>query len=172
MNSAESQYFCKTFKIINMKKLGLLTILLIGFMAVQAQSPIGKGGKNINLGTGFSSNGLPVYFGMDFGVHSDITVGFNASYRFNNNGKDPLGLSANGNYHFNTILDIPRQWDLYAGLNLGFVTWLGDGDGDYSPLGLDLQIGGRYYWSDWGINLEFGGGTGFSGGRIGLSKKL
>ena len=155
-----------------MKKLVLLLAFVAGFQMMYAQSPIGKGGKNINFGTGFSTYGLPVYFGMDWGVHKDITVGFNASYRFNGNGSDPLGIYANGNYHFNTILNIPQQWDFYAGLNLGFVTWLGDGDGDHSPIGLDIAVGGRYYWSDWGINLEFGGGSGFSGGRIGLSKKL
>lgn len=156
-----------------MKKHALLVILVLGMTTLFAQSPIGKGGKNVNFGTGFSSYGLPVYFGMDFGVHPDITVGFNVSYRFYENYKDPLGLSVNGNYHFNTLLEIPRQWDLYAGLNLGFVVWMGDGiDDDYNPLGLDLQIGGRYYWSDWGVNLEFGGGTAFSGGKIGLSRKL
>ncbi len=154
-----------------MKKLTLMLVLLAIFQLANAQSPIGKGGKNINFGTGFTSWGLPVYFGMDWGVHPDITVGFNASYRFND-GANPLGIAANGNYHFNTILDIPQQWDLYAGLNLGFVAWLGDDVKDHSPLGLDIAIGGRYYWSDWGINLEFGGGTAFSGAKIGLSKKL
>ncbi len=154
-----------------MKKLVLLFVFIAGFNMMYAQSPIGKGGKNINFGTGFSTWGLPVYFGMDWGVHEDITIGFNASYRFHGD-SNPLGISANGNYHFNTILDIPQQWDFYAGLNLGFVTWLGNGKEDHSPLGLDLVIGGRYYWSDWGINLELGGGTAFSGSRIGLSKKL
>ncbi len=28
-----------------------------------------------------------------------------------------FGLSFNGNYHFNTVLEIPKDWDLYAGLN-------------------------------------------------------
>ena len=86
-----------------MKKLVLLLAFVAGFQMMYAQSPIGKGGKNINFGTGFSTYGLPVYLGMDWGVHKDITVGFNASYRFNGDGSDPLGIYANGNYHFNTI---------------------------------------------------------------------
>ncbi|NOU48527.1 MAG: hypothetical protein HOO86_15915 [Bacteroidales bacterium] len=157
-----------------MKKLTLLVIMVFSMGAIFAQGPIGKGGKNINFGTGFSTYGLPIYFGMDFGVHQDITVGFNISYRIADERKDPLGLSVNGNYHFNTLFEIPRNWDLYAGLNAGFIVWMGEDDShtDYQGLGLDLQIGGRYYWSDWGINLELGGGSGYSGGKIGLSHIL
>ncbi len=157
-----------------MKKITILAVFILATATVFAQRPLEKGEKQINFGSGFSSYGLPVYFGMDFGVHQDITAGFNVSYRFTDAYKNPLGISANGNYHFNTLLDIPSEWDLYAGLTLGFVAWLGDDDTkDYSPLGLDLQVGGRYFWSDqWGVNLELGGGTAFSGGRIGLTYKL
>jgi hypothetical protein len=166
-----------------MKKSFLLLVLAIATTGLIAQSPIGKGGKQVNFGTGFSSYGIPVYFGMDFGVHPDITVGFNASYRsYSDNwggssyNHSVIGLFANGNYHFNTILNIPRQWDFYAGLSLGYYIWNNDsayGGSNSSGLGFDAQIGGRYYWSDrWGVNLEFGGGNATSGGRVGLSYKL
>ena len=46
-----------------------------------AQSPIGKTGKQFNCGVGLSGIGVPVYFGLDFGVHPDITVGPELSYR-------------------------------------------------------------------------------------------
>lgn len=163
-----------------MKKSVLLLVLAIATTGLFAQSPIGKGGKQINFGTGFSSYGIPIYFGMDFGVHPDITVGFNGSFRSYSSGWDGdnynhsvIGLFANGNYHFNTILNIPREWDFYAGLSLGYYIW-SSGSGykgsNTSGLGFDAQIGGRYYWSDrWGVNLEFGGGNAASGGRIGLS---
>jgi hypothetical protein len=40
-------------------------------------------------------------------------------------------------------------------------------------VGLGAQIGGRYYLSDKvGLNLEFGGGNAFSGGKFGVSIKL
>jgi hypothetical protein len=159
-----------------------IVILFMSFIAggLFAQSPIGDGGKQINVGTGFSTWGIPLYAGMDFGVHPDITVGFNVSYRSYNHRWSAddyrlsvLGFFANGNYHFNTLLDIPQEWDLYAGLSLGFVSVSSPSaykGGTVSGLGLDLQIGGRYYWNDrWGVNLEFGGGNAASGARIGLS---
>jgi hypothetical protein len=157
------------------KKILFAVALSLSMMATYAQNPVGKGGKQINFGTGFSSWGIPLYFGMDFGVHSDITAGFVVSARTH-----PevlvLGFTGVGNYHFNRILEIPNDWDLYAGLSLGFFSW--NWDSKYSgrknsPLGLDLQIGGRYFWSDdWGVNLELGGGSSISGGRIGLTRKL
>lgn len=109
-----------------------------------------------------------------------LAMGFNVSYRSYNHRWSAddyrlsvLGFFANGNYHFNTLLDIPQEWDLYAGLSLGFVSVSSPSaykGGTVSGLGLDLQIGGRYYWNDrWGVNLEFGGGNAASGARIGLS---
>lgn len=166
-----------------MKKLTFLFILLFASGAIFAQSPIGNGGKQINFGTGFSSYGVPLYFGMDFGVHDDVTIGFNLSYRSyrerwsgSKYSHAVMGIFGNANYHFNTILQIPRDWDVYAGISLGYYVWSldsGYGGSAASGLGLDGQIGARYYFSDrWGVNLELGGGNVSSGGRIGLSYKL
>ena len=86
------------------------------------------------------------------------------------------GISGNGNYHFNRILGIPSNWDFYAGLNLGFYVWNSSSDypGDHnSGLGLGAQVGGRYYFNNkFGLNLEFGGGNAFDGGKIGVSIKF
>lgn len=166
-----------------MKKLFLLTAAIFTFHTVKAQCPINKGQAQLNAGFGFSSWGIPVYVGMDYGVHKDVTVGGEASFRsyrgnWNNNKyrHSVLGFSANGNYHFNHLLEIPLEWDFYAGANLGFYIWNSpdDYDGDsVSGLGLGIQVGGRYYFNDkMGINLEFGGGNAFSGGKIGVSVKL
>lgn len=166
-----------------MKKLILFTLAIFAFNSTQAQCPINKGQAQLNAGFGFSSWGLPVYVGMDFGVHKDVTVGGEASFRsYNGNWNSKnyrhsvLGISANGNYHFNHLLEIPLEWDFYAGANLGFYIWNSpdDYDGDnVSGLGLGIQVGGRYYFKDnLGLNLEFGGGNAFSGGKIGISIKL
>ncbi|HPE43404.1 MAG TPA: hypothetical protein PKV88_04925 [Bacteroidales bacterium] len=163
-----------------MKKLIVALVLFFSASLSFAQSPIGDGGKQLNFGTGFSNWGVPFYVGMDFGVHPDITVGFNASFRSYSEkwsgtkyGHTIIGLFANGNYHFNTLLNIPREWDFYAGISAGWVIWNAASgyDGSHaSGFGIDAQIGGRYYWNDrWAVNLEFGGGNAASGGRIGLS---
>jgi len=40
-----------------------------------AQGPVAKGQAQLNAGLGLSSWGLPIYVGVDFGVHPDVTVG-------------------------------------------------------------------------------------------------
>lgn len=165
-------------------KLKLLTVvLLMASGTLFAQSPIAKGQAQLNTGFGFSSWGVPVYLGLDFGVHPDITIGPEISFRsYHDNfsghryNHSVVGLSGNANYHFNRVLNIPSNWDFYAGANLGFYFWNSpnDYDGSHSSgLGLGAQVGGRYYFSDTvGINLEFGGGNAFSGGKLGLSFKF
>jgi outer membrane immunogenic protein len=117
---------------------------------------------------------------LDFGVSRDITVGFEASFRdyrqnYNetNYRSSIFGISGNGNYHFNRVLNIPGNWDFYAGLNLGFYVWSspnGYPGGGESELGLGLQIGGRYFIThNFGLNLELGGGSAFSDGKFGIT---
>ena len=166
-----------------MKKQLLILSFLLFSSLIYAQSPIAKGESQINAGLGLSSWGVPVYIGFDHGIHPDITVGGELSYRSYsdkyanvNYDHSVIGISGNGNYHFNRVLEIPKNWDFYAGLNLGFYIWNSPSDyhGSHSSeLGLGAQVGGRYYFSDKiGLNLEFGGGNAFSGGKIGLTFKL
>ncbi len=166
-----------------MKKQILIFVLMISCSAIFAQGPISKGQSQINFGVGFSSWGVPVYFGFDHGIHPDITLGGELSFRtYNDNWKQNkynhtvIGVLGNANYHFNNVLDISSPWDFYAGLNIGFYNWTSPNDyeGSHnSGLGLGAQIGGRYYFSNKvGINLEFGGGNAFSGGKFGLTIKI
>ncbi len=167
-----------------MKKIILLVLLVAGWNLASAQYALPKGKAQFNAGLGFSSWGVPVYAGFDVGVHRDISVGGEFSFRsYNNryNGNNRynhsiIGLSGNGNYHFNTILNMPTEWDFYAGLNLGFYVWNSDDDYDGSEgsgLALGAQVGGRYYFTErFGINLEFGSASAFSGGKFGITLKL
>ena len=167
-----------------MKKLLVIACLLFATHLSFGQYALSKGEAQLNAGLGFSSWGLPVYVGFDVGVHPDISIGGELSFRSyrdnwggNRYNHNIIGISGNGNYHFNTLLDIPKQWDFYAGLNLGFYIWTTsdddyDGDGS-SGLGLGAQVGGRYYFTDrFGINLEVGGGNAFGGGKFGVTLKL
>jgi hypothetical protein len=166
-----------------MKKFLISAVFMFFLVAVlYAQAPPGKGGKQLNVGLGFSGWGVPVYVGADFGVHDDITVGPRLSYR--NRSYRFLGSSYrqaltvigfNGNYHFNRLLNLEDKWNLYAGLTLGYYLW-SDSErpgAEASGIGLDAQIGGRYFFTDkLAVNLEFGGGTGVGGGSFGLTIKL
>jgi outer membrane immunogenic protein len=163
-----------------MKKSLLTIILLITVLPVFTQSLFQKGTSQFNAGLGLSSWGVPLYLGLDYGVYKDITIGGELSYRGYHDrfggikySHSVIGISGNGNYHFSSLLNIPADFDLYAGLNIGFYIW--ESAKDYpgsktSGLGLGAQIGGRYYFSDnMGINLEFGSGNASSSGKVGIS---
>lgn len=167
-----------------MKKIYLtLSLIMLTALSSFAQYALAKGQTQLNFGVGLSSWGIPVYIGLDHGVHKNISLGGEFSYRsYQHRFKDNrynhsiFGVSGNANYHFNTLLNIPTNWDFYAGLNLGFYHWNSPSEyqGNYnSGLGLGAQVGGRYYFNEkWGVNLEFGGANTFSGGKLGLTLKL
>ena len=150
-----------------MKKI-VFTLSVIFFTAIllaQGEAPLSKGGKQVNFGLWFSSHGIPAYIGMDFAVHNDITVGPVLKVAIDNDNISFVAIGR-GDYHFNRIIGIPNNFDFYAGASVG--ARIGDGIDLY----LGFQVGGRWYWSEkWGLNLEFGGGTGY-GSSLGVSMKL
>ncbi|MCE3295231.1 MAG: hypothetical protein K0R65_945 [Crocinitomicaceae bacterium] len=165
-----------------MKKIILFTMLLVSGLTY-SQSMLGKGGKQLNAGFGMSSWGLPIYVGVDFGVHEDVSLGVEASFRSYRDrwggiyyNHSVMGFSGNVNYHFNTLLKMPQEFDLYAGLNVGFYIWNSPSNyyGSHtSGLGYGGQIGFRYYFnSKFAINLEGGSGNAFSGGKLGITYKF
>ena len=165
-----------------MKKFLLIIALALVSGLTFSQNPFPQGRNQLNFGVGLSGWGVPLYIGIDHGVGNDFSIGGEFSYRdYRENWKDNyynhniMGFSGNVNYHFNRILDTPSNWDFYAGLNLGFYVWNSpnDYDGEKSRLGLGGQIGGRYYLSNKvGLNLEFGGGNAFSGGKFGVTIRM
>lgn len=167
-----------------MKKLitGMAFSILFAYGAM-AQASLSPGKTQLNAGVGLSSWGVPIYVGLDYGFNKDITFGGELSFRSYNERWNKVkyshsitGISANGNYHFNSLLGLPKQWDLYAGLNLGFYIWSTAGSypgNGSSGLGIGAQLGTRYYLTDkLGLNLEFGGGNAFGGGKFGITYKF
>lgn len=165
-----------------MKRTLIFTVLFFSGFA-SSQSMLGKGGKQLNAGFGMSSWGLPVYAGMDFGVHKDVSLGVEASFRSYRHRFDGyyynhsiIGISGNFNYHFNTLFSMPKEFDIYAGINAGFYIWNSPNNyygNQTSGLGLGAQLGFRYYFNQkFGINLEAGGGNAFSGGKLGITYKI
>ncbi len=157
-----------------MKKTLLTLLFVVIAGAIFAQSPFSK--PQINAGVGISSWGLPVYVGVDFEVYKDITAGAELSIRSKKDFGSVFGISVNGNYHLNSLLDLPSEWDFYAGANIGYLIWAYDNNfvgTKASGLGIGGQIGGRYFFNEkFGLNLEFGGGNAFSGGKIGITFRL
>ncbi|MBW6513267.1 MAG: porin family protein [Candidatus Syntrophosphaera sp.] len=166
-----------------MKRTIILIVMMAALAVAFAQSPISTGQTQLNAGVGLSAWGVPVYAGLDYGLSRDVSIGAEVSFRSYRQkiaqvywDHSVLGISGNVNYHFNHILNIPEPWDFYAGLNLGYYVFNSPSSypGSYkSQLGIAGQIGGRYYFTDkLGVNLEFGGGNAFSGGKLGISLKL
>lgn len=166
-----------------MKRILLITLLALISASTFSQNPFPKGRTQLNLGVGLSDWGVPIYLGLDHGVGNDFSIGGELSFRdynerWNNDDYNHsiTGISGNANYHFNRILEVNNNWDLYAGLNLGLYIWSSPDayKGSHnSGLGLGAQIGARYYFSNKvGLNLEFGSGNAFSGGKVGLTIKI
>lgn len=166
-----------------MKKLIIAASLVLLFGFLHSQNPLPVGGNQLNIGVGLSDWGTPIYIGIDHGVHKNITLGGEISFRTYHEhwrsfyySHNIIGVSGNANYHFNTLLKIPQKWDFYAGLNIGFFIWASPHsyDGNHNS-GLDIgaQIGCRYYLSEkLGINLELGGGSTLFGEKVGITVKL
>lgn len=144
-----------------------LFVLIICFSSnVYSQNSLEYGERQWNLGLGIQSIGVPIYFGIDFGILPDLSIGGQVAQDLEFN---YLTLSGRGDYHFNRLLQISNQFDVYAGMNLGVDIGLED-DFD-SGLNIGFQIGGRYFWSDlWAFNLEIGGSNSYSGGRVGVTR--
>jgi outer membrane immunogenic protein len=175
----------QTQKIFFMKKKIVLLLAFFGMtsLVLKAQGNLATGGLQVNAGLGLSGWGAPVYVGLDYGYSEEITFGGEVSFRTYNERwineryrHNIIGISGNGNYHFNSLLNLPSEWDLYGGANVGFYVWSSGnnypGDGR-SGLGFGLQAGGRYYFNNKvGLNVELGGSNTFGGGKVGVTIKL
>ncbi len=161
-----------------MRRISFLIVFILLSVLANAQ----KGQKQFNAGLGFANNTIPVYFGFDYWVHEDVSIGVEVGWRRDkwraNNiyyYQDMWSFSFNSNYHFSRLLKIPNKFDPYAGLNVGFYRWEEDNDPNWdsshtSGLGLGAQIGFRFFFNDHvGIGLEFMGGNKISDGKIGVS---
>ena len=162
-----------------MKRITLIIgiVFLISYIS-NAQSPIEQGEKQINAGVGLSTFGFPLYAGLEIGLDNNISVGGELSYRkytrFSSWNPSIITVAGLANYHFNELLDIPPEWNLYAGVTAGYSIWSYSGTSSVLRTGRSRifiagQVGGRYYLSDsFAINVELGGGT-YSGGKVGVT---
>ncbi len=141
-----------------MKKITLLLLLLVGITTTS----FGQAQSQLNIGLVGVSYEIP--------VTPDITI---APTAFTDFDFDYMTLGVKANYYFDELLDLPSEWDIYGGANLGYGIYMGDGV-ESSDFDLGLQVGGRWFWSDkWGVYLEIGGGKlGGAAYGIGVTMKM
>ena len=181
--------FLITNQKLNMKRFSLSLILFLTFCVSQtyAQNPIRKGEMQLNFGLGASTFGLPLYIGFDYGIHENISIGPIVSFRaYPTRGFDAVGnrvtynhtafgIGYTGDFHFNNLLDIPREFDVYAGATISyfFVSSPGGYVGTAIPnVGVNPHVGGRYNFNPkWSLMAQIDAGT-HSSALAGLTYKF
>jgi len=143
-----------------MKK--LCKVLLIGVLFVALSGTVyaqENHGNSLNVFVKFGDNSS-ISANYEFSVAKDITVSPEARIWFS--GDNDLALGVRGDYYFDRLLKLAEPWDIWGGVDLGFVV---SGNEYKDDMDLNIHIGGEYKFNDmWGIILELGGGTTAAGG--------
>ncbi len=161
----------------------LVVAVLIGFSQLVKAQGFKEGGIDLDLGAGFtSSNGfMPVYFGGNYMIKDFLSVGAEMQFRIDYDNYGPYGSAydyhrsgfgfiTRADYHFNQLLKLPEEFDVYAGIDMG-IAFFGDyksndtdydwNDGDDFYFLAGPHVGGRWMFADkFGLNAEFGGRSG------------
>ena len=120
-----------------------------------AQAQENYGGV-LNTFLKFGSNSS-IAANYEFQVAPSLTLSPEARVWFS--GDDNLALGGRADYYFDSLFGLNEPWDIWAGVDAGFIT--GDGD-DFS---LNIHAGIEYKINNFiGIIAEFGGGTTTAGG--------
>jgi hypothetical protein len=167
--------------------IGVFILLMIFSSNSYAQfNPFTENAKMISVGVGLSGWGIPIFARYEQAVADNITVGGTLSiqtktetysgYKWKHN---IFGANLRGSYHFNELLNVPDEWDFFAGASLGYFFWntsyegsgsniyTGSGNGGFS---VGAHVGGRYFIKEnLGITLELGGGNVLGGGTLGVT---
>ena len=138
-------------------------------------------------GIGASYWGLPLFAKLEAPIKENITIGGSVSYQTNNERYTSyrwrhtiIGIHVRGNYHFNTLLELPDEWDLYSGASAGYYIWNTAYRGDFGTINyngagaggvsIGFHAGGRYFVNEkLGVELEVGGGNVLSGATVGAT---
>ncbi len=118
-----------------MKKLITTVLVLAACVSMSAQSYEGKGDSKLNVGYEIYGIGPGIKASFDYGLSDLFSVGAGASYYFDNEDQDYF-IYGRTNIHLGIVWDLPRQLDLYPGVELGFKS--------SSEVGFTGYLGVRY----------------------------
>lgn len=121
-----------------MKKLTLITCLLLGTVFAQAQSYDGKGDQKLNIGYEAYGYGTGIKATYDYGLSELFSVGAGANAYFNE-GENDYFIYARTQIHLGIAFDFPCMLDLYPGVELGYLS--------SEKVGLGAYLGIRYFVS-------------------------
>lgn len=132
-----------------MKKALIITIFIL-LSSQFSFAQVWKGGGDIKVSTGieFYGYGTSIIANLDVGILDNISLGAGVNYNFDHKN---TYLNVRGDFHFQEIFRLPREFDFYTGIDAGYNT-------NYSSeIGFGAHLGGRYQISkSAGIYLEIG----------------
>ena len=136
-----------------------LSLALVGGLA-SAQAYNGKGDKKLQVGFNGWGYGTGLVWTFDYGISKIVSVGAGANIYFSgykdDNKDNNLFVFGRLNAHLQEPLNLPKEWDIYPGLDLGVL---------HNGFGLGAHIGVRYFFTDKiGVYGEFG-----NNGSLGMS---
>ena len=152
------------------KTLLFIAILLMINTISNAQAWDGKGDTKINISYEIYSTNLLNTYGnigdgisasIDYGITENISIGTGIVY---NPQYTNFYFNIRSDYHFQNLLELSSNFDIYAGADIGLNTYEQSWDFE-QKWGLGLHIGTRFMFTDAiGLYLEFG-----NRGNAGLS---
>ncbi len=164
-----------------MKKIILLSFIFAVAMMfnsgdLSAQS-FNKGDINVGAGIGLGSRfggGLPIAIHGEYGITDAISGGVYAAFVSHSYWTYTV-IGVRGAYHFNELLDLSDELDVYGGLTILNTSVKADGIGRLGGVGSGLDfgiyIGGRYYFTDnIAAYAELGNGVAYF--QVGVTLKL
>ncbi len=143
-----------------MKKLVLVFSMLLTTATISAQAWNGKGDQKVQIGLSAWGNGTGITGTYDYGISEVVSLGAGANIYFSDYKEDSnFFVFGRANFHLQEALNLPSQWDIYPGVDLGLLG---------NTFGLGAHIGARYYFNDRiGAFAEIG-----NNGSIGVSINL
>lgn len=120
-----------------MKNIIIIFVFIIISYAAYTQSYDGRSDQKINIGYQvYGEGGIKATY--DYGLSKLFSMGVGATY-FLDNGENDYFLFIRTNVHFGDLLDLPPQFDIYPGAELGYFS--------RSDIGIAGYVGFRYFIS-------------------------
>lgn len=142
-----------------MKKLALAIVVFLFAIGSLAQSYKGQSDHKINLSYDLYGLGNGIKASYDLGLSKTFSIGIGGTYFISNSDEDYF-VYFRTSYHFGDLLDLPRQLDIYPGVELGYLST--------ENIGVAGYVGIRYFFTKKiGAFTEIG-----NNGTIGLSFNL
>jgi len=139
-----------------MKTIVFTLCLFLGTISLYSQSFDGKGDQKLDVGYAAYGYGTGIKATYDYGLGKLFSIGAGATAYFNDDENDYF-IFARTDIHLGIVLDLPCKFDIYPGVELGYLS--------SERVGFSGHLGIRYFITKkLGLFAEIG-----NNGSVGLS---